>query len=135
MERFGKYRAVVFDINDPEKRGRVKVKCPSILGDATSNWCEALIPNGKDFYIPKAGECVWIEFEQGNVNLPIYTGSWWGKDQIPIDELSGGTRVIEFNGNKIILNNTVTIISQDGTTLSVGGGVCTVNGTPLDFID
>lgn len=25
---YGKYRAIVVDVNDPEKRGRIKVQCP-----------------------------------------------------------------------------------------------------------
>lgn len=132
MSRFGKYRAIVFDINDPEKRGRIKVKCPSVIGDSSSAWCEALVVGG-DFYLPKLGDGVWIEFEQGDVNKPIYVGSWWKKDQIPTTELSGNSRVIEFKGNKIVMDNIITILVKDGTRVVIGNGLLTVNGVTVSM--
>lgn len=122
MIRFGKYRATVFDIKDPEKRGRIKVKCPSALGDATSTWCEVCVPvaignkNG-DFYLPKEGETVWIEFEQGDVNKPIFVGNWWGDKELPTDELSGNTRIVSFNDNVITFNQATKIESKDKSKL------------------
>lgn len=132
MDRFGKHKAIVFDINDPEKRGRIKVKCPSVIGDATSAWCEALVI-GNDLHIPKVGDGVWVEFEQGDINSPIYVGSWWGKNQTPTTELSGRTRMIEFNGNKIILDTVITLISQDGTKVRIGNGNISINDVTVSL--
>ena len=99
---YGKYRAKVSKVNDPEKRGRIKVMCPKVLGNAVSNWCEPCIPVaynfGGDFAVPKVGETVWVEFEAGDVNKPIYVGGWWCKEGSPSKEYSVGTRYIEWNG-------------------------------------
>lgn len=39
---YGKYRAKVVDVNDPERRGRIRVQCPAVLGIYKSAWCETL---------------------------------------------------------------------------------------------
>lgn len=102
---YGKYRAVVQSVDDPEKRGRIRVLCPKILGEAVSNWCEPCVPVaydfGGDFAIPKVGETVWIEFEAGDTNKPIYTGGWWSKNSSPSDSYDVETRCIEWNGCSI----------------------------------
>lgn len=88
-EKWGKYRALVVDINDPEKRGRIKVKCPAIFGTSISGWCEVCLPTVTedriDFQVPSVDSQVWIEFERGDVNKPVYSGSWVITDQIPSD--------------------------------------------------
>ncbi len=120
---YGKYRAIVVDIKDPEKRGRIKVKCPKVLGEYKSSWCEPCIPvaydRGGDFCLPKVGETVWIEFEEGEVDKPIYVGSWWStqKTLIPEDYYVNSPimRTIEFDGGKIeIKSNTYLKISLGG---------------------
>lgn len=102
---YGKYRAKVQKVDDPEKRGRIRVLCPKVLGEAVSNWCEPCIPVaykfGGDFAIPKVGETVWIEFEAGDVNKPIWTGGWWCQNGAPPNPYSVSTRYIEWNGCKI----------------------------------
>lgn len=38
---------------------------------------------GSGFYaIPPVGAGVWIEFEEGNLNKPIWTGSWWPEGEL-----------------------------------------------------
>ena len=44
MSNFGKYRAIVSNVSDPEKRGRIKVSCPKIYGDFESPWCLPCVP-------------------------------------------------------------------------------------------
>lgn len=46
---YGKYRAKVVDVNDPERRGRIRVQCPAVLGIYKSAWCEPCIPYATDF--------------------------------------------------------------------------------------
>ena len=73
-ERWGKYRAEVLDINDPLKRGRVKVKCESIMPNKPElGWAESCLPAGI-FTLPRVGDYVWIEFEGGDIALPIWVG-------------------------------------------------------------
>ena len=106
-EFFGKYKARVTDIRDPEERGRIRVECPRVLGNSKSAWCEPCSPiaydGGGDFAVPKLGETVWIEFEEGNPNKPIYVGNWWSQKKSPLPDYSkvGEERIIEFNGVKL----------------------------------
>lgn len=79
---YGKYRGLVSDNADPDNRGRIKVRVPSVLGTAVSGWAEACLPYGglKDvgfFSVPPVDAQVWVEFEEGNVSRPIWTGTVW----------------------------------------------------------
>lgn len=89
MQRFwGKYRATVVEINDPEYRGRIRVTCPLVYGKlkntdslVKSPWVLPCFPysgsqNMGGFAIPPVDSCVWIEFEQGDPDKPIWVGSW-----------------------------------------------------------
>jgi phage baseplate assembly protein gpV len=114
---FGKYRAKVEKIDDPEKRGRIRVICPKVLGTAVSNWCEPCSPFaydlGGDMSLPKIGEFVWIEFEEGEPNKPIYVGGLWSKEKTPFINYEDAktTRVFERDGAKITLGNGAITIS------------------------
>ncbi len=80
---FGKYRGLVVDNADPENRARVTLQVPEVLGsEAVSHWAEPCLPFGglADqglFLVPEVGAQVWVEFEAGNVNKPIWTGTVW----------------------------------------------------------
>jgi len=80
MAYFGKYRAEVVDVADPEQRGRIRVKCPKVLGTQISRWAlPCFMPN--TFTVPARGTLVWVEFEGGNKDSPIWTGVFYTKDQ------------------------------------------------------
>ena len=82
---YGKYRAFVRDNHDPERRGRIRMEIPSILG--VGNWSEWATPcfpyGGNDdmgtFMVPDEGASVWAEFEGGDPALPIWVGVWIAK--------------------------------------------------------
>lgn len=95
----GKYRAYVHNVNDPQKRGRIQVTCPKIGASYVSAWCEPCF-SGDDFYLPPVGSCVWIEFQQGDLKKPIWTGSWLAENTAPT---GGGTRIISYGGAIITL--------------------------------
>ena len=84
---FGKYRGTVVDNQDPEKRARITVLIPSVLGaDAVSHWAEPCLPFGGltdqgFFMVPEIGAQVWVEFEEGNVSKPIWTGTTWQQSE------------------------------------------------------
>lgn len=85
---FGKYRGYVSTNEDPEKRGRIKATVPSLFGNEETTWCEYCSPYGGSentgFYmIPDKGSGVWIEFENGDHLLPIWTGTWWAPGKVP----------------------------------------------------
>ncbi len=81
---YGKYRAIVSDNKDPGNMARIKVKIPELLGDeAETGWalpCLSLRNEENPFsYIPKIGSNVWVEFEGGNLDYPIWVGIWISK--------------------------------------------------------
>ena len=83
-QHYGKYRGVVVDNADPEQLGRLKVRVPSVLRDATTSWASPCAPYGGLaeqglFLIPDVGAEVWVEFEEGNLDLPIWVGTFWSK--------------------------------------------------------
>lgn len=89
---YGKYRGGVVDNNDPDGRGRLKLRVPSVLGDLTTGWALPCFPFGgadqTGFYlVPPVDAAVWVEFEQGDVSYPIWTGTYWtGKVSAPAKE-------------------------------------------------
>lgn len=90
---FGKYRAIVVDNIDPQKRGRVKLTIPSILGTEETDWALPCFPFGGakqyGFYmVPEIGSRVWVEFEEGNLSYPIWIGSFWHLEEEVPSELT-----------------------------------------------
>lgn len=79
---YGKYRGVVTDNLDPLTIGRVRARVPDVMGDRDSGWALPCAPFGGDklgfFAIPQVGAGVWIEFEHGDPDFPIWAGCWWG---------------------------------------------------------
>jgi uncharacterized protein involved in type VI secretion and phage assembly len=84
---YGKYPGFVVDANDPEHRGRVKARVPNVFQNDHSVWCVPAVPfAGKSFgllLLPKKDDSVWVEFEAGDTSRPLWTGSWWAKDELP----------------------------------------------------
>ena len=120
---YGMYQAIVTNIQDPEKRGRIKVKCPRVLHEAESAWCDPLVTvaydNGGDFCIPTKDEAVWVQFIEGDVNKPVYLGGWWSKNKTPLGnnyENIDKVRIINYANCTILLQN-------DTIDINIGGGV------------
>jgi len=91
---YGKYRGFVVDNEDPDQKGRVTVRIPSVLGDQVSGWALPCLPFGGLleqglFMIPEPDAQVWVEFEEGNKDKPIWVGVFWqqGSD---VPEATGG---------------------------------------------
>jgi uncharacterized protein involved in type VI secretion and phage assembly len=82
---YGKYRAFVVDNADPEDRGRLRLKVPSVLNEEViSGWALPCVPYGGAanqgfFFIPEVDAGVWVEFEGGNLDYPVWVGTYWGK--------------------------------------------------------
>lgn len=79
----GVVTAVVSDIKDPERLGRVKVEYKWLGEKMVSFWARVARPSaGKDYghlWFPDVAEEVVIAFEHGDVNFPIVIGSLWSK--------------------------------------------------------
>ena len=90
---YGKYRGTVVDNQDPAKLGRLKLKVPSVLGkDVVSGWALPCAPYGGVadqgvLFIPDVGAGVWAEFEEGDLEFPIWAGTFWcqpnGDSELP----------------------------------------------------
>jgi uncharacterized protein involved in type VI secretion and phage assembly len=82
---YGKYRGFVVDNADPENRGRLRVRVPGVLGDdVVSGWAMPCAPYGGGpdlgfFFIPEVDAGVWVEFETGNLDYPVWVGTFWAK--------------------------------------------------------
>jgi uncharacterized protein involved in type VI secretion and phage assembly len=82
---YGKYRGIVVDNADPEKLGRLKARVPSVLGnEVVTGWAMPCTPYGGDMnqgflFIPEVGAGVWIEFEEGDLEFPVWVGTFWSK--------------------------------------------------------
>jgi uncharacterized protein involved in type VI secretion and phage assembly len=87
---YGKYRGFVTDNRDPERRGRLKARVPDVLRDVETGWALPVVPYAGPgaglFTVPSVNAGVWIEFEAGDVSLPIWSGCWWGANQLPKTE-------------------------------------------------
>lgn len=87
---YGKYRGLVTDTADPEGIGRLRAQVPAVLGVQDSPWALPCAPyagpNEGGYHVPPVGAAVWIEFEGGDPELPIWTGGWWGVGETPQDD-------------------------------------------------
>lgn len=119
---YGKYRAFVADNADAENRGRLRLRIPTVLGDdIISGWALPCAPYGGTagqgfFYIPDKDAGVWVEFEEGKLDFPVWVGTFWAKP-------GGTTEVPEPANNqspptsKIIKtkNHTIELADADGS--------------------
>jgi uncharacterized protein involved in type VI secretion and phage assembly len=88
---WGKYRGIVADRNDPEQLGRVKVRVPSLLADVVTGWAWPAAPFAGAgiglLAVPHEGDLVWVEFLEGELEHPIWSGGSWaqpgGQSEIP----------------------------------------------------
>lgn len=129
---WGKYRGIVTDNKDPLFTGRIKAKVPDVLGDEESGWATACTPfagSGAGFFaIPDVGAGVWIEFEHGDPDYPIFAGCWWGSPADPPSEVLvppyQKVMIKSIGGNSITLDDTpgiggVTIQTSTGQKITL----------------
>jgi hypothetical protein len=82
---YGKYRGTVLNNVDPLFTGRLLVQIPDVLGLPPSSWAEPCVPLAGPtgppmgvYLVPPIGTGVWVEFEQGDPDHPIWVGCRWG---------------------------------------------------------
>lgn len=156
---FGKYRGSVINNIDPMRMGRVMVMVPDVSGIALSSWAMPCVPVAgpqMGFYtVPPIGAGVWVEFEQGNPDYPIWTGGFWGSAaEVPAlaqtitPGLSGFVLATSTQNSLLIsdtpgptggiliqLNTGATImVNQTGITIQNGqGAMITMNGPVVNI--
>jgi hypothetical protein len=77
----GLYRASVLTNTDPEFRGRLTLTIPDVHSFSPSTWVEPCTPlSGPTgpamgvYMVPPPGAGVWVMFERGDVNHPVWIG-------------------------------------------------------------
>jgi uncharacterized protein involved in type VI secretion and phage assembly len=155
---YGKYRGTVINNVDPLQTGRIQAMVPDLAGFIPGTWAMPCVPvagiNTGFFTVPMIGAGVWIEFERGDPDYPIWVGGYWGsaaevpvmahtvppgvngitlqttlKNGIVISDVPGPT------GGILIQTTTGAMISVSdvGITISNGkGAVITMTGPTVD---
>ena len=106
---------------------RVRAKVPDVMGDLESGWAMPCVPFGGSgmgfFALPKVGAGVWIEFEHGDPDYPIWSGCWFGSlAEVPPPLLAPPYKKVLIKtegGHSILLDDTPGI---GGITLETSGG-------------
>ena len=137
---FGKYRGTVINNIDPMQKGRIQVMVPDVSNVAISSWAMPCVPiAGKqmgNYVVPQIGAGVWVEFEHGDPDYPIWVGGYWGTvAEVPSLALAG----IPGNPNIVVQSsaqNTFVISDVPGPTggimlKSTTGASITVNDTGI----
>ena len=157
QHHYGKYRGTVVDTADSTKRGRLKVKVPAVMGDQEM-WAMPCAPYAGDgigfFALPPAGTSVWVEFEGGEINQPIWAGFFWKDNEIVsadatesiafwktpgltirIDNDSGKVEIETSGGSKITLESSGIKIEAPEVELSGNGGSAKVSASGFDAMN
>jgi len=105
---WGKYRGAVVDNIDPRNLCRLLVEVAAVPGLAF-NWAMPCVPfagfQEGFFAVPAIGAGVWIEFEEGDVSKPIWTGGFWSEGEVPA-AAAPGVAVLQFSAGSIVLDGT-----------------------------
>ncbi len=154
MEKFwGKYRGKVENNVDPNQLGRVQVSVPTVRGDSTLSWAMPCVPYagpGVGFFaIPPTGTNVWVEFEGGDQDYPVWVGCFWDEGDVPADPAVAEKKVLKTDVGTITLDDTpgaggITLETSDGskivmnsTGIEINGGQGTIkiNGSQVSIND
>jgi uncharacterized protein involved in type VI secretion and phage assembly len=161
---YGKYRGTVLNNVDPMQQGRIQVQVPDVSALIPSSWAMPCLPaagiqNGL-FTVPPIGAGVWVEFEQGDADFPIWVGGFWGSPaEVPalaltvppavpaltlqttlgngmvISDLpgpTGGIMLKSTTGATLIVNDTgIYIQNGKGASLIMTGPTVTINNGAL----
>lgn len=161
---FGKYRGVVLNNVDPMQQGRIQVQVPDVTGLAPASWAAPCVPvaglQTGMVALPIPGSGVWVEFEQGDPDHPIWTGCFWGsaaevpalalatppavpaitlqtplQNGITVSDLpgpTGGIMIKSASGATLIVNDTgIYIQNGKGAMITLVGPSVTVNNGAL----
>lgn len=118
---YGKYRGKVKNNLDPMNLGRIQVEVPAVLGAARSSWAMPCVPYGGAgvgfFALPPVNANVWVEFEGGNPEYPIWVGCFWGEGEMPVEPAIPMTKVLKTDAITLTLADEG---EPPGFTLEVG---------------
>ena len=125
---FGKFRGRVADNRDPLMLGRLRLKVPDVYGENESGWAMPALPyagNGVGlFLIPPTDASVWVEFEHGDPDYPIWAGCFWAQGELPASPPVAEMKVLKTDTATVTLNDTpgaggITIETQTGMKIKI----------------
>ncbi len=152
---------------DPMMIGRVQVQVPDVLGLGISSWAMPCVPIAGPqmgvYVIPLISSGVWVEFEGGDPDYPIWSGCFWGstaevpplafaglpvspnivlqttgQSTIVVSDLpgpTGGIMLKSLTGASIIVNDTgIYIQNGKGASIIMAGPTVTINNGALTII-
>jgi hypothetical protein len=161
---YGKFRGTVINNIDPLQEGRLMVEVPDVLSLAPSSWAVPCVPLAGPtgppmgvYLVPPIGAGVWIEFEKGDPDYPIWVGCRWGSAAcvptlalagLPVSpnivlQTAGQTAVVISDvpamgvmlksaaGTSMILVNDIGITIQTTGLLTLTGTTVAINQTAL----
>jgi hypothetical protein len=128
---YGKYRATVLNNVDPMQIGRIQATVPDVSAVLPTSWAMPCVPIANKqagvFVVPQIGDGVWIEFEHGDPDYPIWVGGYWGSvAEVPAFSLLGLPA-----DPPIILNTTLqntVLLSDTPIGPMIGPGVLLMSG-------
>jgi uncharacterized protein involved in type VI secretion and phage assembly len=164
---YGKYRGTVVNNVDPMQIGRIQIIVPDVSNLIPTTWAMPCFPiAGKQmgaYFIPQVGSGVWVEFEHGDSDYPVWTGCYYGtvaevpalalagnpaspnivfqtslQNSLVISDLpgpTGGIMLKSTTGATIIVNDTgIYIQNGKGASLVMAGPSVTINNGALVVI-
>ena len=164
---YGKYRGTVVNNIDPMQIGRIQAIVPAVSNVMLSSWAMPCAPvagiQTGTFAVPIPGSGVWIEFEQGDPDYPIWVGGFWGtaaevpaisllspppipaismqtplQNGITVNDLpgpTGGIMLKSATGATIIVNDTgIYIQNGKGASIIMTGPTVTINQGALVIV-
>lgn len=162
VKYYGKYRGNVTSNLDPMQRGRIQVQVKEVNGYIPSTWVEPCLPFGGMqsgmYVVPTPGSGVWVEFEKGDPDHPIWTGVFYGsvaevpalalaappgvqtmalqtvgQNSVVINDVPGGPGIMIKGraGGMIIINDIGITITNGVASIVMTGPTITINGGAL----
>lgn len=137
---FGKYRGIVTDVGDPNNQCRIRATVPAVLGEQECGWAMPASPfagSGHGFVmLPKVGSGVWIEFEAGRLDNPIWSGAWWASGERPDPQGDAVRIIVSEKGHKLILDddsNEVKLVHGSGPEITMTATEITLTCGPCEI--
>lgn len=145
---YGLYRGIVIDNKDPEKRGRVRIQTPAIgqieasmvPDNLWASYCGPGTSVGSHgahglFCPPEIDDQVFVMFEGGRPEKPVYMGGWWTKDHEGTDL---DHEEAKYRGFRTAAGHYLRFSDEDGdvhVTLAKGDGDGGVSGALISLQD
>jgi uncharacterized protein involved in type VI secretion and phage assembly len=164
---YGKYRATVLNNIDPMQIGRIQVIVPDVSNVIPTSWAMPCVPVAGIqmgmYTVPPIGSGVWVEFEQGDPDYPVWVGCFWGtaaevpalarmvppavpgitfqttlQNGVTINDVpgpTGGIMLKSATGATIIVNDTgIYIQNGKGASIVMVGPSVTINNGALAIV-